>query len=58
MSRTGMLILLGVLTLLTPFSGLPASFRTFLTVAFGVCVLSIGLSLRSREVQKTEARVE
>jgi hypothetical protein len=41
-----MLILLGVLTPFVPFSGLPVSFRTILTVIFGACVLAIGLSLR------------
>lgn len=42
-----MLIILGVLTILTPFSGLPASVRTLLTVIFGACVLGIGISMRT-----------
>ncbi len=46
MSRPSMLILIGVLTILAPFSGLPVSFRTLLTIIFGACVLGIGLSLR------------
>ena len=58
MSRTGALILLGVLTILIPFSGLPGSFRTTLTIFFGVVILSIGLSLRSREVIRSEGEVE
>lgn len=49
MSRTGMLIVLGVLTILTPFSGLPVAIRTLLTVIFGACVVGIGLSLRIHE---------
>ena len=46
-----MLIVLGVLTLLVPFSGLPMTFRHFLTIIFGLCVLGIGLSLRSAREQ-------
>ena len=59
MSRTGILILIGILTILTPFSGLPGGLRTLLTVAFGVVVLGIALSLRSGEMQRpVEPRVE
>ena len=58
MSRTGILILLGVLIMLTPFSGLPVAIRSLLTVAFGVCVLGIGLTLRAREARNTETGVE
>jgi len=43
-----MLILIGVLTMLVPFSGLPVSFRTVFIVIFGACVLGVGLSLRAR----------
>ncbi len=42
-----MLILFGILTVLTPFSGLPIAFRTLLSVIFGAAVAGIGLSLRS-----------
>ena len=48
MSRSSALILLGVLTILTPFSGLPITLRTLLTVIFGACVFGIGLSMRVR----------
>ena len=41
-----MLILLGILTILVPFSGLPVTVRTFLTVVFGIAVLGIGISAR------------
>ncbi len=58
MSRTSALILLGVLILLVPFSGLPVSFRSLLTLIFGACVLGIGLSLRARDVQSVETNVE
>ena len=48
MSRPSILILLGILVILTPFSGLPISIRSLLSVIFGACVLGIGLSLRAR----------
>ncbi len=48
MSRNSALILLGVLILLTPFSGLPTTMRTLLTVVFGATVLGIGVAERSR----------
>ena len=48
MSRHGVLILLGILILLTPFSGLPGAMRTLLAVIFGAIVLGIGLAERSR----------
>ncbi len=53
MSRTSTLILLGVLTILTPFSGLPIAFRNLLAVIFGACVAAIGLTLRAREARHT-----
>lgn len=51
MSRTSTLILLGVLTILVPFSGLPMGFRTLLIVVFGAGVASIGLLIRIEETQ-------
>ncbi|MFA6503268.1 MAG: hypothetical protein WCT45_03380 [Candidatus Paceibacterota bacterium] len=57
MSRTGTLILLGVLTMLTPFSGLPIAFRTFLSVLFGALVLAIGLSMRAKESRAPQTPV-
>ena len=53
MSRASTLILLGVLTILTPFSGLPSSIRSLLAVIFGASISAIGLSLRAREVRTT-----
>ena len=58
MSRTSALITLGVLILIVPFSGLPVSFRSLLTIIFGACVLGIGLSLRAQAVQSIEASVK
>jgi hypothetical protein len=51
MSRPSQLILLGILTILTPFSGLPVNIRTLLLVIFGAYIFGIGLSLRTREQQ-------
>lgn len=49
MSRSSLLILIGVLIILVPFSGLPAAIRTLLAVIFGACVLGIGISMRARK---------
>lgn len=58
MSRTSTLILLGILIVLTPFSGFPISFRTLLAVVFGACVSGIGLSMRAHEVRGPLPSVE
>ena len=55
MSRNSTLILLGILTILTPFSGLPIAIRSLLLVMFGVCVFGIGLTLRAREVRNAHS---
>ena len=55
MSRSSTLILLGVLVMLAPYSGLPIVARTFLTVVFGAVVLGIGIWLRAEAV-RTEGR--
>ena len=47
MSRASFLILLGVLVILAPFSGLPVALRSLLAIIFGACVLGIGLSMRA-----------
>lgn len=47
MSRPSILILLGVLIILAPFSGLPIAIWKLLLVIFGAYVLGIGLSLRT-----------
>jgi len=46
MSRPSTLILLGILVILVPFSGLPITFRNLLAIILGACVLGIGLALR------------
>lgn len=56
MSRAGMLILLGVLTILTPFSGLPVAIRSLLATIFGAFVCGIGLSFRTQESRNVAAR--
>jgi hypothetical protein len=58
MSRTSTLILLGVLVILTPFSGLPIAIRSLLTLIFGVIILAIGFSLRTHEVHHAEPTAE
>lgn len=59
MSRASTLILLGVLGILAPFSGLPLGVRNFFAVIFGAAVLGIGLALRVRDVHEAhEAKVE
>ena len=56
MSRTSTLILLGILTILAPFSGLPIAFRDLLAAVFGACVAGIGLSIRARKAQSAAAK--
>lgn len=58
MSRAGTLILLGILTILVPFSGLPSSLRSFLAVIFGMCVAGIGLALRSGESRRAQSQTD
>jgi hypothetical protein len=58
MSRTSALILLGIIVVLTPFSGLPIAFRSLINVVCGIAVLGIGLLLRTHEVHQTEPTVE
>lgn len=54
MSRSSTLILLGLLIVLVPFSGLPIDMRTFLTVALGISVFGIGFALRTQEVRRAQ----
>lgn len=51
MSRTSTLILLGILVIITPFSGLPIFLRSSLAVIFGACVLGIGIRGRTQEAR-------
>lgn len=47
MSRSSTLILIGILILVTPFSGLPSAFRTLLLVIFGAIALGLGIAERA-----------
>ena len=49
MSRSSILIVLGILSILAPFSGLPSALRTLLAIVLGGAVLGIALSDRVRE---------
>ena len=53
-----MLIVLGLLVMLTPFSGLPTAFRSLLEVVFGAGVLGIGLMMRSHEAKRVQQAEE
>lgn len=46
MSRSLMLIVLGALTLLSPFSGLPMSILTWILPLFGLAIVAVGVSYR------------
>lgn len=54
MSRTGTLILLGILIILAPFSGLPMALRSLLAVIFGTCVTAIGIAMRAHEMHNQQ----
>jgi hypothetical protein len=54
MSRASTLILLGILVILAPFSGLPTSIRSLLAVILGASVLGIGLTLRAHEAKNIQ----
>lgn len=58
MSRTSLLIVLGVLTTLTPVSGLPIAIRSPLMVVFGACITIVGLLMRSTEADTARAHAE
>ena len=58
MSRASILILLGIFTMLTPFSGLPIAIRSILAVIFGACILVIGLSLRIHQARHAHSSAE
>lgn len=56
MSRSSALIVLGLLTILVPFSGLPVSVRTVLLVIVGACAVGIGFSMRPSEQRASVER--
>jgi hypothetical protein len=58
MSRNSTLILLGILIVIVPFSGLPEAIRTFLAVILGACVAGIGFALRASEARSQKQSAE
>lgn len=50
MSRETMLIVLGVVISLTPFVGLPLSWRSAIIPILGALVVIIGITLRARRL--------
>jgi hypothetical protein len=58
MSRSSALIVLGFLTMLVPFSGLPVSVRTVLLVIFGASAVGVGFSMRPGEQRASAERKE
>ncbi len=54
MSRSTALILLGVLVILTPLSGLPESWITTILVVFGVAIAGIGFAIRVEAVKRAQ----
>lgn len=56
MSRSGLLILLGIVTALMPFSGLPSSWFPFLLPLLGLPVAAIGFSIRVAHVREAKER--
>ena len=55
MKRERILIILGVLTFLTPFYGLPTSYMTFVIMLYGASVVGIGYSLSKKEAGNTSS---
>lgn len=51
MKREKMLIILGVLTALAPFYGLPSSYLTVLLMLFGLTIAYIGRTLCKKDSQ-------
>jgi len=58
MSRESVLILLGVLTVFAPFSGLPVSWLAWILPVLGVCVVIIGVSLKLQQLLAPTPAVE
>jgi hypothetical protein len=55
MSRTSLLIILGILVVLTPFSGLPLSWLSWILPIIGLIVIVIGVSLHRRHRESAAA---
>lgn len=52
MKRERILIILGVLTALTPFYGLPSAVMTGIVFVYGVAIAYIGYSLIKKDTEK------
>jgi VIT1/CCC1 family predicted Fe2+/Mn2+ transporter len=52
MSRSGVLLLIGVLLVITPFAGLPSGWVTGIVSFLGLLVCVVGLSLREMHIKK------
>ena len=52
MSRASILIVIGALAILAPFSGLPSAARTLIAIGLGAAVIGIGVAERSREQRR------
>lgn len=52
MSRALMLIVLGVLVMLSPFSGLPMSILTWILPVFGLIAIAVGVSYKRERAQR------
>lgn len=53
MSRASLLILIGVLIALSPFSGLPMAWLSFALPVLGLLTLAIGISFRPKKSAPT-----
>lgn len=49
MSKAGVIALLGLLTALLPFVGIPTTFKTALAVIFGLLILALGFLVREEK---------
>ncbi len=56
MSRSGLLILLGVVTAFMPFSGLPSSWFPLLLPLLGLPTAAIGFAIRASQVREAKER--
>ena len=57
MSRESMLIVVGVLIVLSPFSGIPLSLLTWFYLFVGLVTLMIGVSLRIARIRRAKKKL-
>jgi hypothetical protein len=55
MARENILIILGILTILAPFAGLPISWLEFILPAIGLAVAALGYSFRAPRSERDSA---